>query len=353
MRKRKLLLLGLVLLLIVSMLSGCGQKETEAPTTDENSQSEGSNSGDSSVPFPKKPVRLAMGSGTSGGTFYIYSGGVASIINSKVPNVEILVEATSGSPANITLLQTGELDISVAEAGPAYERLHGINLKDGETKFPNLRALTPMYVAHFGAWTLDKNATNITEIAGKTVATGPYASGADVFSKNIYKALGINADIQNMGWGDCFSELGDGRLYAVTGGTGHPSPAIVELETKKEVNHIRLTDEQINKITEMFEYYSVETLPGNTYKYLKEDYKTVGVWACIFTTGELDENIAYHITKAIMENNDTLVATHPTGAQSLPENIVKEPIPLHKGALKYYQEIGIDIPEKLIPDEAK
>ena len=36
-----------------------------------------------------------------------------------------------------------------------------------------------------------------------------------------------------------------------------------------------------------------------------------------------------------------------------PEDILKSTIPLHKGAIRYYRERDIQIPDRLIPPEAK
>ena len=40
-------------------------------------------------------------------------------------------------------------------------------------------------------------------------------------------------------------------------------------------------------------------------------------------------------------------------AKTKPEDILYSSVPLHKGAIKYYREIGLTIPNKLIPAEAK
>jgi hypothetical protein len=44
-----------------------------------------------------------------------------------------------------------------------------------------------------------------------------------------------------------------------------------------------------------------------------------------------------------------MIATHKAAHETKPEFIVYSPIPLHPGAVKYYKEKGITIPEKLLP----
>jgi TRAP transporter TAXI family solute receptor len=61
-----------------------------------------------------------------------------------------------------------------------------------------------------------------------------------------------------------------------------------------------------------------------------------------------EENV-YQITKAIYENLPFLQAIHPaTQAMSLEAAIAGLPLPLHPGALRYFQEVGVNVPDRLI-----
>ena len=57
----------------------------------------------------------------------------------------------------------------------------------------------------------------------------------------------------------------------------------------------------------------------------------------------------YLLTKTIYENLPFLQAIHPaTKAMALERAIAGLPLPLHPGAARYYQEMGIDVPDSLI-----
>lgn len=131
--------------------------------------------------------------------------------------------------------------------------------------------------------------------------------------------------------------------------TGHPSSPVLELETKADINFLRLTEDQIKLILENVPYYSRDVIEAGTYKALTEDYDTVSSWVVLFVRDDMDENLVYHITKAIMDNNETMVATHATAKSTIPENVVKQPMVLHPGAIKYYEEVGVEIPANLKP----
>lgn len=305
------------------------------------------------VPLKAGRLNLVLASGSSGGTFYVYSGGVAKIINSAYDNIQIQVESSSGSTANLALLETKQVDIGIIGAAPAYMKSNGINLQPGEKAYTGYRVLTPMYQEHFYALSVNSLFKTFRDLEGKIVATGPLTGGAHGFATNVFNALGMSVKIRNGNVSECASEVSDGRVDALVMPTGHPSPSIMEMESNKKINWIPIVKEDINKILEKCPFYSRAVLPKSTYKYLTEDYQTIGTWTFVTTTVNLDETAAYYITKALMENLDVLAATHSTGKQSLPENIIYSKVPIHKGALKYYREIGINIPDELIPPEAR
>jgi len=54
--------------------------------------------------------------------------------------------------------------------------------------------------------------------------------------------------------------------------------------------------------------------------------------------------------KAIYVNHARLLNAHPSAAETLPQNVDKNTfLPFHPGAVRYYREIGIKIPESLAP----
>ena len=62
----------------------------------------------------------------------------------------------------------------------------------------------------------------------------------------------------------------------------------------------------------------------------------------------MPESLAYEITKLVMENNDRMKAIHATAAETIAANTDKNTfLPFHPGAVRYYEEAGIAIPDEL------
>ncbi len=69
---------------------------------------------------------------------------------------------------------------------------------------------------------------------------------------------------------------------------------------------------------------------------------------------DVPEDYVYQITKVIWENLATLQEIHGATKDMRLESAVRGlGAPLHVGALRYFREVGLDVPERLIPEEAK
>lgn len=342
MKMKKILSLILALLMVLSLVA-CGSKDNDKEPDTDNGGTTFNN------------VKISAGSGTSGGGQYVYVGGISSIINNHLDGVEVILEATKGSGENLSLLQNGDLEIASIESSIAYNAMMGIGLAEGETAFPEIRCLFSSLPTYFIMTTLSDSITNCEEFVGKNVAFGPYTGSTDISSRAVFSELGIldKINVTNSGWGDCFTAMGDGLVDAVTGGSIHPASALTELEATKSVKWIRFTEAQMDQLTKAYPYYKHVTLSADTYNSLTEDYDTIGAWQAMYASAEMDDELAYMITKTVFENIAELQATHSGGYTTLLENIGEQPVPLHNGAYRYYQEMGIEVPAELIPPEAK
>lgn len=345
---------GLSVLLVLGLLlstsacdSGSGSSSSAAAPESQGSEV----SADGTPAFDN--VKISAGSGTAGGGQYVYVGGITNIINSNLPGVEIILEATKGSGENLALLQSGDMDIASIESSIAYNAMIGEDLADGEQPFPEIRCMFSSLPTHFIATTLDQEVTNVEQFSGEIVAFGPYTGSTDISSRAVFEALGLidSFEVLNAGWGDCFTAMGEGQVYAVTGSSIHPSSAITELEATQDVNFVPLTQEQMDLLMEVYPYYKSVTLEQDTYQGLTEDYQTIGAWQAMYTRADLDEDLVYMLTKTVFEHLDLLESTHPGGFTTRLENIGEQPVPLHMGAYRYYQEMGIEVPEELLPPE--
>ena len=92
------------------------------------------------------------------------------------------------------------------------------------------------------------------------------------------------------------------------------------------------------------------TIPAGTYSSLEQDSATVGVYNFAIGRSDLPEDLVYQLVKTVHANRPRLVSMTEAAAETIPQNIVKNTfLPFHPGAVRYYREIGIGIPDILTP----
>ena len=118
-----------------------------------------------------------------------------------------------------------------------------------------------------------------------------------------------------------------------------------------EVTLLQWTDEQIARANGDFEeLWTPFVLEAGTYPGQEEDIRVIAQPNFLAVRDDVDEEAVYLITQAMYENLPFLQNIHPaTGNMSLERAIAGLPLPLHPGALRYYEEQGIDIPDRLRP----
>ena len=134
---------------------------------------------------------------------------------------------------------------------------------------------------------------------------------------------------------------------------GVPAPVIMEMEASNEINLLTMTQEDFSKLLEAYPYWTQGVIPKGTYKAAKEDIHVISLWNFAVAHKDLPEELVYDMTKATFEVLPQLANAVKDMAKTKPEDILYSSVPLHKGAIKYYREIGLTIPDKLIPAEAK
>jgi uncharacterized protein len=164
------------------------------------------------------------------------------------------------------------------------------------------------------------------------------------------KTLGIAAEIKFGSLDDLASQLLAGRYDADAPMTGLPSPLVRTVEAKEPLTFIRLSHEQIDTVRKAMPELSSSTIPAKTYKSLDEDYETFGVYNFGIGRADLPDDLVYRLVKVVFENAPALAREVPPASDTLPKNVDKDTfLPLHPGAIRYYREIGIKIPEALVP----
>ena len=109
-----------------------------------------------------------------------------------------------------------------------------------------------------------------------------------------------------------------------------------------------VTEEELAKMDGGRNLWVPYTIAAGTYPGQDKDIKTIAQPNFLAVNADVDENHVYLLTKTMYENLPFLQAIHKaTNAMDVSRATAGLPVPLHPGALKYYEEVGIDVPDHL------
>jgi TRAP transporter TAXI family solute receptor len=98
-----------------------------------------------------------------------------------------------------------------------------------------------------------------------------------------------------------------------------------------------------------YPYFAKGKMPKGTYKSNPDkDLVTLTLWNFMVVHKDTPDNFVYEVVKATFDNVDILIAAHKSATEVEAESVIYSPVVLHPGAVKYYQEKGIAIPDRLI-----
>ncbi len=297
----------------------------------------------------KWPKSITVGAAPVGGTYFIWAGGFTKLLNEKL-GIPGNVESTGGPVHNVQLIEENKLDFGMVTNGPAGEGWSGEGWAKGR-KYQNQRAIFPMYTTFFQMYSLKKtNITSIMDLNGKSVGVGPVGGTPATYWPIIFQVAGIKPSrIVNASSADLASQLKDGMLDSNGQSVGLPWVTITQVETTDAVNAYGVPEDIADKFVAKYPYFAKGFVPKGTYKSNPDkDIPTLTLWNFMTVPKDMEADFVYEVVKATFANVDILIATHKSAEEVKPENVIYAPVPLHPGAVKFYQEIGIKLPDSLI-----
>ena len=296
------------------------------------------------------PKSVTIGAAPIGGTYFVWAGGFAKLLNDKM-GIPGNVESTGGPIHNVQLIESNSLDFGMITNAPAAEGWAGDGWAKGK-KFQNQRAILPLYTTYFQMYSLASTGIkSIKDFGGKSVGVGPIGGTPATYWPKIVETAGVKPKrIVNASSSDLNSQLKDGMLDASGNSVGLPWVTITEVETTHDASVYGVPNDVADKFIEKFPYFAKGSVPKGTYKSNKDhDIETLTLWNFMVVPKNMPEEFVYEVIKNTFANIDILIAAHSSATEVKPENVIYSPVPLHPGAVKFYQEKGIKIPERLLP----
>lgn len=338
---------GISILLAVMMvlfLAACGGGDAGS---EENGEAAG----------PERQFVTIVTGGT-GGTYYPVGTILSTLWNEELGDLGVNASAQSsgGSVENLNMLKDGEAQLGIAMANLTLFAYSG-EQRFADNQFEGVRFVTALWpdVTQFVV-TEASGIQSVEEIAGNSFSVGSAGSGTEYSSNIILEhvaGLGLeDVNLEFLGYTEATAAMQDGQLDGMNAEGGLPTSAVSEIfASRTAVRMLGFSDEQYQQLVEVAPYYGQFTVPAGMYSGLDEDVKTVGVKSALIASEDLDADLVYELLVAMYDNIEELHESHDALKMVSLEEAVKglAPVPMHDGAIRFYEERGIEIPENMMP----
>lgn len=293
---------------------------------------------------------VTIGTGGVTGVYYPTGGAICRLVNKtrKEHGIRCSVESTGGSIYNLNTIRAGELDMGVAQSDWQFHAYHGTSKFKAQGPNKDLRAVFSIHPEPFTVVArADSGIKNFMDIKGKRVNIGNPGSGQRGTIEVLMDAVGIKmSDLKlasELKAAEQSKALCDNKIDAMVYTVGHPNGSIKEATTSCDAILVTVDGPAVAKLVNDNDYYRYATIPGGMYRGSDEDTQTFGVGATFVSSAKVSEEVIYQVVKAVFENFDDFKKLHPAFANLKPEEMIKDGLsaPLHKGAIKYYKEVGL------------
>lgn len=290
-------------------------------------------------------VRLRISGGPDGGVYYRLSGALADACAARLgmPRPEVMVSA--GSPENLDRLVSGEADVVFSAADVATADRPGLR---------EPMALARLYNDYLHLVVDDEDVESqaverivkVGDLLGKRVSIGGRTSGVAVMAGRVLEAAGLTGgnapELHHLGFNDSIEAFKRDEIDAFFWSGGLPTDGITTM--RADGVKFRLVDlsDVLKPLIDRYPVYNAELIPASTYRLPGTAVNTLSVPNYLLTTDAMPDDLAAALVKTLFDAQPALVeANRAATAIDIHSAIETDPVPLHPGAIRYYQESKI------------
>lgn len=304
-----------------------------------------------------------LATASTGGTYYPVGVAIATLAKVKLqPTEKMGMSAinSAGSGENIRLLRENEAQFAILQGLFGHYAKTGTGPIAADGPQTDLRSVSMLWqnveqfvitAEHASTGTID----DLLALKGETMAMGRKNSGTIGSNAAIIENLGLDMEqdfeLIYAGYGPSADAIQDGKAVGGGFGAGVPTGAVTKLFAAMPdgVALLSFTPEQAAKADGGFNLWTPFTIAAETYPGQDQAVETIAQPNFLSVRADVPEEDVYMLTKTLYENLGFLHAIHAaTKAMAIEKAIAGLPLPLHPGAARYYEEVGVSIPEHLM-----
>jgi len=301
------------------------------------------------APLAAQDKDLLIGSTSASSSHYGYFVAVGQLINDNAEGLRASVVETGATMDNIRRMARGQVDLGLVTTNVAQHAAAGTNDFDG-----NAQDLTLLWV-YTGApqnvvMRADAGVTELAGLDGVRFNPGIKGSATEATTEAVFQTLGLTPDYVRGSTTDVVDMIKDNRVagYVKSGAGNKLDGSTMDIATSTDIAILGLTPEQADKLRSDMPDISVVDIPEGAADGIPA-YTTWSFGVGVGAPSSMDEETAYQIVKAVMEDTEAQAnAMASLKGESLADMTIQfGTIPLHPGAARWFEEQGIELPAKL------
>ena len=294
--------------------------------------------------LPAAAQQVTFMTGPQGGSWIPLGGALKSLWEKAVPGLQIQQTPGAGI-ANVRGIDEGKAQIGFANSSTTVDGIAG--RPPYPKKVTKVCQVANLYPQYFQVAALaDAKIDSFADLKGKSLVTQPKGNTAEVLTAEVLKLNGLSyqalakASFQ-ASYTDAVAMLKDGHAHVMTLGTTAPASSIMDLASARDMKLVPVDDKTMAALSKENPGYHKLTIKAGTYPKQDKDVPAIGYSTHIVAACDLPEDTVYRMTKTMAEHvADMAAVVKPIAGMTAKDMAVDIGVPLHKGAAKYYREVG-------------
>jgi hypothetical protein len=296
------------------------------------------------IAFPVAAQQVTMMTGPQGGSWIPLGGALKHMWEGAIPGLQIQQQPGAGI-ANVRGVDEGKAQIGFANSSTTVDGIEG--RPPYPKKVTKVCQVANLYPQYFQVVALSNaNVRSFADLKGKTLVTQPKGNTSEILTGEVLKINGMSYDSLNKvnfqaSYTDAVDMMKDGHVQVFTLGTTAPASAIMDLASARDVVIVPVDDRTMAELKKANAGYNKLTIKAGTYPKQDKDVAAIGYTTHIVAACDLPEDVVYRMTRAMATNvGDMAAVVKPITGLTAKDMAMDIGVPFHKGAVKYYKEVG-------------
>jgi TRAP transporter TAXI family solute receptor len=295
------------------------------------------------IAMPAAAQQVTFMTGPQGGSWIPLGGALKGMWEKDISGLQIQAVPGAGI-ANVRGVDEGKAQIGFGNSSTSVDGVAGN--PPYPKKVTNVCQLANLYPQHFQVVALaDSKVDSLADLKGRSVVTQPKGNTAELLTAEVLKINGLSyqslSKINFQSYTDGVAMVKDGHAQVLTLGTTAPASAVMDLAAARDVKLVPVDDRTMAELRKMNAGYHKLIIKAGTYPKQDKDVPVIGYSTHVVVACDLPEDLVYRMTRIMAANVDGMAAVVKSISGLTPKDMAVDiGVPLHKGAAKFYKEVG-------------